>query len=239
MRTTTLTTLRTLWNRARCDGGHTLVELIVVMSILGVVIAPIASSFATGMSQQVIQTRKLQAYANARLALQRMRVDVHCASAVTSVAQNGFGGFTLTLTESNDQSPSGWCPGVIPAGSGSSGVQWCTIPHAGSTTRFTLYRFLGLNPTDCDGGSGSTFEVDYLAATPGTWPTNSLAVGASGIGSPTDWVGNLWPTSPTCASGHLPTLATDFNVAVDPDVHPNDHFEIHDAIALRNAQRCA
>jgi prepilin-type N-terminal cleavage/methylation domain-containing protein len=230
--------MRRLGSRLRREDGYTLVELITVMAILGIVMAPLATSWATGVSEEVSQTRREQAYANARLALQRMRVDVHCASAVTNVQQNAFGGFTLTLTESNDQSTKGWCPAVIPAGSGSSGVQWCTIANSGSTTRFTLYRFLGTNPSDCDGGSGSTFEADYLASTPGSWPTNSVAVGSTGSGTPTSWTGNLWPTSVTCQSGYLPTLAIDFNVNVDPDNHPNEHYEIKDAITLRNAPRC-
>jgi prepilin-type N-terminal cleavage/methylation domain-containing protein len=229
---------RKLRNRLTREHGYTLVELIVVMAIFGLVMAPLATSFANAMVAEASQTRREQAYANARLALQRMRVDVHCASAVTSVAQNAFGGFTLTLTESNDQSPTGWCPAVIPAGSGSSGVQWCTIPVTGSTTRFQLYRFLGTNPTDCDGGVDSTFEVDYLSSIPGAWPSNSVAVGSSGSGTPSDWVGNLWPTPVTCQSGYLPTLAIDFNVTVDPDAHPNEHYEIVDSIVLRNAQRC-
>src|SRR5438034_462989 len=85
---------------------------------------PLVMSFATGMRQEVDQTRREESYANARLALQRMRVDVHCATA-GGVAQNAYGGFTLTLQENNDAGDgAGWCPSVLPAGSGVSGVQW-------------------------------------------------------------------------------------------------------------------
>jgi prepilin-type N-terminal cleavage/methylation domain-containing protein len=230
--------MRKLRDRLGRDDGYTLVELITVMAILGIVLAPLSSSFASGMVHQESQTRREQAYANARVALQRLRLDIHCANGVTSVEQNLYGGFTLTMTESNDQSPSGWCPAVIPAGAASSGVQWCTVPYPGSTTRFDLYRFLGTNPTDCNGGSGSTFETSYLAAQPGAWPTNSAAVGTSGSGTPTSWVGNLWPTSVTCQSGYLPTLSVDLNVNVDPVNHPNEHYEMMDSITLRNAPRC-
>lgn len=219
--------------RLRRADGFTLIELIAVMAILGTVMTALVASFVTGINQEVDQTRREQAYANGRLAIQRLRLDIHCASGVTAVDQNAYGGFTLTLTESNDQSPGGWCPGVIPAGSTSSGVQWCTIPYSGSTTRFVLYRFLGLNPTDCNGGSGSTFEVDYIAATPGVWPTNSSVVPA-----PTSWVGNLWPDAAACPTGNLPTVAIDLNVAVDPVTHPSEHYQLRDAIALRNANRC-
>ena len=230
--------MQTLRKRLGAESGHSLIELVTVMAILAIVLGPLSASFASGMVQEASQTRRAAAYASARVALQRMRLDIHCANAVTSVAQNAYGGFTLTLTESNDQSPGGWCPGVIPAGSGSSGVQWCTIPFPGSTTRFDLFRFLGTNPTDCDGGSYSTFQTSYLAPQPGTWPTNSAAVDSTGSGPPTVWAGNLWPTAAACQSGHLPTLAVDFNVNVDPVNHPTEHYEMTDSITLRNAPRC-
>jgi len=94
---------------------------------LGIVLAPLSSSFASGMVSQASQTRREQAYANARVALQRLRLDVHCATAVTSVEQNSYGGFTLTLTESNDQSPAGWCPAVIPAGATIASRDLCGV----------------------------------------------------------------------------------------------------------------
>ena len=75
------------------------------MAILAIVLAPLTTSFANGMVQQASQTRRETAYSSARFALQRMRLDVHCASGITTVEQNTYGGFTLTLTESNDQSP--------------------------------------------------------------------------------------------------------------------------------------
>src|SRR5262245_12989622 len=82
-------------NRLRRAEGYTLVELIVVMSIMALVATPLVMSFTTGMRQEVDQTRREQAYANARLALQRLRVDIHCATGTPGVAQNAYGGFTL------------------------------------------------------------------------------------------------------------------------------------------------
>jgi prepilin-type N-terminal cleavage/methylation domain-containing protein len=232
-----LTALRKARARLRREGGYTLVELIVVLLVLSIVLTPIVTSFTSAMAQEVDQNRREQAYGNARIALQRLRVDIHCATGLTAVQQNSFGGFTLTLTE-NDSSKVGWCPAVIPSGTATTGVQWCTIPYSGSPTRFVLYRFLGVGASACDGGAGSTFEVDYLAATPGVWPTNTSAIDIAGTALPTTWVGNLWPTSPTCATGTLRTLAIDFNVAVDPVNFPNEHYELKDTIALRNTDPC-
>lgn len=224
-------TIRRVVRRARDPRGYTLVELLVVMAILGTVVGALATSFASGMVQEVDQVRREQAYARARIALQRMRVDLHCASGVTGVTDNAYGGFTLTLTE-NNVGESGWCAGVIPSTSPSSGVQWCTIPDPASPARFKLYRYLGLNVSDCNGGAGSTFEVDYVAAPPGGWPSNT---DLSPV--PASWDGNIWPTPQVCDPGSLRTLAIDMNVALDPEGHPDERYELKDAIALRNG-RC-
>jgi prepilin-type N-terminal cleavage/methylation domain-containing protein len=224
--------------RLRREEGFTLVELLTAMTILGIVLTALVSSFTSGMAHEVDQTRREEAQENARLALQRMRVDIHCAGGLTSVDQNAYGGFTLTLTEAH-QGQAGWCPAVIPAGDTSVGVQWCTVPYAGSSTRFVLYRFLGLEESDCGAsGSGSTFQVDYVSVPPTGWPQNTQTTSP-----PTSWVGNLWPTGTACedgsaVSGALPTAAVDLSVALDPVRYPRENYELRDQIALRNANRC-
>ena len=124
----------------RDERGYTLVELLTVMIILGIIVSPIAAAFVTASQAQVDQTRREDAYAQARGALQRIRLDIHCAHATTlPIQQNSYGGFTLTLPETPGQ-----CPGVVSSSSGVSGVEWCTIPYSGSTTRYQLFRYLSL-----------------------------------------------------------------------------------------------
>jgi hypothetical protein len=108
-----------------------------------------------------------------------------------------------------------------------SGVQWCTIPYAGDPTRFQLFRETSGN---CD-GIGTTLVVDYIAAPPAGWPTNT---GTSP--TPADWAGNIWPTPPTCTAGTLPTVPID--IAVNPDPTQPGAYELKDAIAPRNALPC-
>ncbi len=226
--------------RLRSDGGYALVELITVMIILGTILAALVGSFVTGMSQEVDQTRREQAYANARVALDRMRLDIHCSGGLTSVDQNLYGGFTLTLTEAQS-GQEGNCPGVIPTGDSSVGVQWCTVnpQYPAVTRRWVLYRFLGLDASDCGTGfSGSTFQVDYIAVPPAGWPQNTETTTP-----PTSWVGNIWPSGTSCADGTapvgaLPTVAVDLSAALDPVKYPKENYELRDAIALRNANRC-
>jgi Tfp pilus assembly protein PilW len=213
------------------EAGQSVLELIAAMTILLIVVTPLVTSFTSAMRSEAGLTRRETAYENARLALQRMRLDIHCAGGVTSVDQNTSGGFTLTLTESHE-GQDGWCAGAIPAGTTTSGVQWCTIPYAASSTRFVLYRYLGLDSSDCGSGATSTFQVDYVTAPPGGWPTSTRT-----ISTPSSWAGNLWPDPTTCSSGSLPGVAVDLNVALDPVTRPTERYELRDQITLRNANR--
>ena len=210
----------------RDESGYTLMELIVVMVILGVVLIGLTASFAAGLNAESGSVQRLLAQENARLALNRMRVDVHCASAAPAPQENPFGGFTLTLTETPSV-----CPSVTTS---SSGVQWCTIPVAGATNRWQLFRFLGTVLSDCDGGTDATLVVDYLVTPDSGWSTNSSTSPA-----PADWDGNLWPDPPTCSSGNLPAVSVRMGVNPDPVASPTASYEVADTIALRNATRCS
>jgi prepilin-type N-terminal cleavage/methylation domain-containing protein len=69
--------------RLRGDAGHTLVELMVVMVILGIILGGLTTMFSAGMRAEMRAHREYQAQLNARLALDKMRRELHCASAVT------------------------------------------------------------------------------------------------------------------------------------------------------------
>lgn len=217
--------LRFVRVRLREEAGYTLFELLTVVTIMGIVLIGLTTAFAAGVGAEAGTIRRAQAQQNARLALDRMRVDIHCASGVPAPQENPYGGFTLTLTESPDV-----CPAVTTT---SSGVQWCTIPYPGSTTHWQLFRYLGTQLSDCGGGGVSTLLVDYVTSPTGGWPTNS---GTSP--TPTDWDGNLWPTTPSCPVGSLPVSAVSMTVNLDPDDHPERAYNLSDSIALRNALRC-
>jgi prepilin-type N-terminal cleavage/methylation domain-containing protein len=211
--------------RLREEHGYTLFELLTVVAIMGFVLTGLTTSFAAGLNAEAGTIRRADAQQNARLALDRMRIDVHCASGAPAPQENPYGGFTLTLTESPNV-----CPAVTTT---SSGVQWCTIPYLGSTTHWQLFRFLGTQLSDCDGVGVSTLMIDYITVPTAGWPTNS---GTSP--TPTDWDGNLWPTPATCPAGSLPVVAVSLTVNVDPVTHPERAYNLGDSIALRNALRC-
>ena len=66
----------------KAEHGYSLVELLVTMVILGVVLSGLTTVFISGSSAEVNLDLRAQGQQNARLALDRLRVDIHCASAV-------------------------------------------------------------------------------------------------------------------------------------------------------------
>jgi prepilin-type N-terminal cleavage/methylation domain-containing protein len=188
--------------------GFTAVELIVVMTVLLIILVPLSGSFVSALNAQVDQTRRFDAQENARQALDRMRKDIHCGHAAADPYANDSGGQTLVLTETN-VTGTAECPGLIQTNA--SAVQWCTIPVAGATTRYQLYRENDPNLT-CS-GSASTFMVDYLTQS------------------------DLW-SSPTCTTGQYPTVGVTMPVNVDPLNHAPSTYRLNDQIALRNGDLC-
>lgn len=122
----------------RDEGGYSLTELMTVMVILGVVMTSLTSMLVSGSKASVDMNQRVQAQTELRLALDRLRREVHCASLSTS----GTASVTLTLAS------------TCPTSGGNTSVTWCT---SGSGTRYGLWRYAG---GSC---SGTGVKVaDYL-----------------------------------------------------------------------------
>ena len=106
------------------DQGLTLVELLVVTVLFGVIVAAVTTLFVQATNAETDLNNRFQAQLSARLALDRLRREVHCASSVTPAGPASS--ITLTL------------PTYCKAGTGTS--KWCTVGFNGSTTRFRLWR---------------------------------------------------------------------------------------------------
>ena len=65
------------------ERGYTLIELLQVTVILGVVLGAIMVLFVNATTAEVDMNRRFQAQQNARIAVDRMRREIHCASAVS------------------------------------------------------------------------------------------------------------------------------------------------------------
>jgi len=103
------------------EDGFTLIELLIVVLTLGVVLGAIVTVVVNGNSGEAKLNNTFQAQLQAGMALDKIRRDARCASAITPTGSAAS--ITLTL-------PSG-CSG------GGGTVSWCTV---GSGTRYALYR---------------------------------------------------------------------------------------------------
>jgi prepilin-type N-terminal cleavage/methylation domain-containing protein len=125
--------------RVRGEAGYSLIELLTVMMIMSVVFAGVTTVFVAGSKAQADQDRRFQAQLSTRLALDKVRRDIHCASDVTPYATN-----SITLK--------------LPSGCGGD-VSWCTFAVSGYTNRWALYRQSG---SSCS--SAGTKFADYLTS---------------------------------------------------------------------------
>lgn len=110
-----------------------MIELLITMAIMGVVLAGLTTVFVSGSKAELDLNQRFQAQANGLVALDKIRAEVHCASAVNTT------GSSVTLT--------------MPTGcktASNTTVTWCTSQVGSSTTRYALYRYQGSGT--CTGG---------------------------------------------------------------------------------------
>jgi prepilin-type N-terminal cleavage/methylation domain-containing protein len=115
-----------------CERGYTLIELLQVTVILGVILGAVTTLFVRASIAEVDMNRRFQAQQEARLAVDRMRREIHCASLVEPAGASSS--ITVTL-------PAG-CPTV---GGAPSTVVYDTLLV--STGRYELRR-AGLRVAD-------------------------------------------------------------------------------------------
>jgi prepilin-type N-terminal cleavage/methylation domain-containing protein len=144
-------------SRLRGEAGYSLVEMLTVMVIMSIVFAGITDIFVSGSKAQADQDNRFQAQLGTRLAMDKIRKDIHCASDVTP----------YSTTSATLKRPSG-CGGD---------VTWCTVAVTGFTSRYRLYRQLG---TTC--GSNGTMVADYLTSA-NAFPAFAHTVGCQCLAS--------------------------------------------------------
>ncbi|MFN2469360.1 MAG: hypothetical protein ABR521_14675 [Gaiellaceae bacterium] len=150
--------LRTLARRGgRAQGGYTVVELLIVLVVLGTILGSMTALFVSASTAEIEANNRFKAQQNALLALDKIRREAHCASAITPTGSTSS--ITMTLGER--------CP------SGTGDVTWCTTPV--DTARYGLYRAVG---TSCL--TTGPRLVDYLI-TANIFSYSSATMTARGI----------------------------------------------------------
>jgi prepilin-type N-terminal cleavage/methylation domain-containing protein len=128
-----------LRNRLRREQrGYTLVEMLTVLVILGIVMEGLTTLFVTASNAEVDMNNRFQAQQAARVALDKLRREVSCASDAGSTAAN-------TQVSLVTLSIATYCKTY----SGSTTVTWCT--RASATSGYALYRINSSSAT-CTGG---------------------------------------------------------------------------------------
>jgi type II secretory pathway pseudopilin PulG len=130
--------------RLAAEGGYSLSELIIVLAILLIIVGALTQLFVSASTAQVDMTRRFEAQQDMRLALDKLRREIHCAKLVTWSGTLPTSEIKITLGD--------YCP------TNTTGVEttftWCTI---GSGQRYALWR----DPGSGCSGTGRK-EADYL-----------------------------------------------------------------------------
>ncbi len=148
----------------RGEAGYSIVEMLTVMAIMGVVMTGLTTVFVAGGQAEVDMNKRFQAQLSTRVALDRLRRDIHCAKSASP------SGTTDTIVL------------VMPAGCpGSNGVEteltWCAKPTvAGAPGTFRLLRIPGGN---CSPGQGILIADSLTIGTPFSYAAQSTSSLAS------------------------------------------------------------
>ena len=128
----------------RDERGFTLIELVTALGMLLIVVTALSGVLISATHIEADINRRFSSQVNARIALDQLRREIHCAATVTpivpavSVAQ----GVTIVLGSR------------CPSATGGMTVSWCT---SGTATRWALYRQVGITCT-----TAGKKTVDYL-----------------------------------------------------------------------------
>jgi len=134
---------RLLVRLLREQRGYSLMELLVSISILGSVMGSVSVLLVSATKSEVDMNRRFQAQTQARLGLDLMRREVHCAMSVSPAGASA----SVTLT----------IPATCPTAGGNTAITWCTV--ANGTNRWGLWRYPG---SSCS-GTGKLY-ADYVTA---------------------------------------------------------------------------
>jgi prepilin-type N-terminal cleavage/methylation domain-containing protein len=214
--------LRRALVRLASDRGFTLSEALATMAILGIVIGGLTNVFVSASRAELELNRRVQAQQHARLALDKLRREIHCANAVTDTSAGSltpgsqYSAISVTL--------GGYCPTVTDVASSSSTtvyVTWCTVASS-PTGDYALYRLTSTSSRPACSSSGTKY-ADYLTtSSPFCLPSKTAVSCTDQVKQPTNALPMMHLDVPVNIQGPASSIAT---------------YKLVDDIALRNGTR--
>jgi prepilin-type N-terminal cleavage/methylation domain-containing protein len=154
--------------RTRLAGerGYSLVELVTVVTILSIVVGALTTLFVSASKAEVDMNRRFQAQSSARLALDTLRREVHCATAVSPSGASS----SITIT----------IPAQCPTAHGFTSIQWCVLAPPGAVSgRYALYRSTAGTCTTANGVKWADYlrtQTIFTSAVQSSTSLSSLGV---------------------------------------------------------------
>jgi prepilin-type N-terminal cleavage/methylation domain-containing protein len=158
---------------AEAQDGFTLSELLVVLVIIGIVLAGITQLFTSGLNAEADQTKRVNAQQDARVALDQLRRELHCAS---DLSYNSPESVTVTLPSYCSSSPATTLSAAVTLPTATiaatstnkfnSGANTISFGSSGTVacTGKTATSFTG-----CSGGTAGTYPSGATVTSPVTW----------------------------------------------------------------------
>jgi prepilin-type N-terminal cleavage/methylation domain-containing protein len=163
------------------ERGFSLIELVVAMAILSIVLAGLTTIFVSGTNAQLDLNRRYQAQQGARAALDKIRSDIHCASAAQAQTISTYPGVKLAV---------GNCSASTPT------VSWCAVLVTAAPPRYQLWRSTATTNICTSSDATRTLVADYLTTSTNVFTTSTIP--NQGL----ETVGVDFPLRVTTTSGH-------------------------------------
>lgn len=214
--------LRNARARAAEERGITIIEMLVTMAVMIIILSALTTVAVEASNSEVRTNKRYRAQVAGRLALDKVRRELHCAGSVAVVNSSGTTLAAGVVGNGIYTTLGGYCPsnGLTTNGALLVKVTWCTSASTLKTGTFALYRLASLSTQPACATTGVKW-ADYLTtATPFCIPSTSASCG--GIFKPASSLSTLYVNFPVNINGASSTTAK---------------FTLVDNIALRNSVR--
>ena len=127
------------------EHGYSIIELLMVATILAIVVGSLTTLFVGASKGELEMNLRYQAQEHARLAIDKLRREIHCAS---SVSPSGSASSIVLAI-----------PSQCPTAGGFTTIRWCVLAPPGAMAgRYALYRS---TESTCTTSTGIKW-ADYL-----------------------------------------------------------------------------